>query len=143
MRVRLRDVEPADLPVLFEHQRDPVSIEMAAVPGRERESFMTHWQAVLADETIRVQAVIADDRLAGNVVSFVRDGRREVGYWIGREFWGAGVASAALAAFLEVETERPLYAGVVPHNAGSLRVLAKCGFAVCGEEDGRVILRLD
>jgi RimJ/RimL family protein N-acetyltransferase len=143
MQVRLRDVEPADLPVLFEHQRDPVSIEMATVPAREHESFMTHWQAVLADETIRTQAVIADDRLAGNVVSFVRDGRREVGYWLGREFWGAGVASAALAAFLEGETERPLYAGVVPHNAGSLRVLAKCGFAVCGEEDGRVILRLD
>ena len=143
MQVRLRDVEPADLPVLFEHQADPVSIEMAAVPAREHESFMTHWQEVLADETIRTQAVIADDRLAGNVVSFVRDGRREVGYWLGREFWGAGVASAALAAFLEGETERPLYAGAVPHNAGSLRVLAKCGFAVCGEEDGRVILRLD
>jgi RimJ/RimL family protein N-acetyltransferase len=143
MKVALRDVEPADLPVLFEHQRDPAANEMAAFPAREREAFMAHWERILADETVRVQAIVADGRLAGNVVSFEHDGRREVGYWIGREFWGGGVASAALAAFLEGETARPLYAGVARHNAASLRVLAKCGFAVCGEEDDRVILRLD
>ena len=143
MKVTLRDVQPADLPVLFEHQRDPAANEMAAFPAREREAFMAHWERILADETVRVQAIVADGRLAGNVVSFEHDGRREVGYWIGREFWGGGVASAALAAFLEGETARPLYAGVARHNAASLRVLAKCGFAVCGEEDDRVILRLD
>ena len=143
MKVTLRDVQPADLPVLFEHQRDPAANEMAAFPAREREAFMAHWERILADETVRAQAIVADGRLAGNVVSFEHDGRREVGYWIGREFWGGGVASAALAAFLEGETARPLYAGVARHNAASLRVLAKCGFAVCGEEDDRVILRLD
>jgi RimJ/RimL family protein N-acetyltransferase len=91
---------------------------------------------------VRVQAVVADGRLAGNVLSFVHDGRREVGYWIGREFWGAGVATAALAAFLDLETARPLYAGVARWNAGSLRVLEKCGFAVCAEEGDEVTLRL-
>jgi RimJ/RimL family protein N-acetyltransferase len=143
MRVGLRDVEPADLPVLFEHQRDPIAGAMAAFPAREREAFMAHWEAILADGTVRVQAVVADGRLAGNVLSFVRDGRREVGYWIGREFWGGGVASAALAAFLEGETARPLYAGVARHNAASLRVLEKCGFAACGEDGDLLVLRLD
>ena len=76
------------------------------------------------------------------MLSFEREGRREVGYWIGRDHWGRGVATAALVAFLGEETTRPLHAGVEPQNGGSLRVLAKCGFAVCGEEDGLVILRL-
>jgi RimJ/RimL family protein N-acetyltransferase len=143
MNVRLRDVEPADLPVLFEHQADPVASAMAAFPSREREAFMAHWERILAEATVRPQAIIADGRLAGNVVSFDRDGRREVGYWIGREFWGAGIATAGLAEFLRVETTRPLYAGVARENAGSLRVLEKCGFAACGEEDDFVILRLD
>jgi RimJ/RimL family protein N-acetyltransferase len=143
MKVRLRDVEPADLPTLFEHQRDPVATEMAGFPARDRPAFMAHWERILADPTLRAQAIVADGRLAGNVVSFEHDGRREVGYWIGREFWGGGVATAALAAFLDLETARPLFAGVARWNAGSLRVLEKCGFAVCGDEDDEVTLRLD
>ena len=143
VRVRLREIEPADLPVLFEHQRDPVANAMAAFPPRERDEFMAHWERILADPEALIRAVEVDGRLAGNVVSFVRDGQREVGYWIGREFWGGGVATAALAAFLDLETERPLYAGVARWNAGSLRVLAKNGFAACGDEGDLVILRLD
>ena len=143
VHVTLRDVEPADLPVLFEHQDDRPANEMAAFPARERQAFMAHWVRILADETVRVQAIVAGGRLAGNVLSFEHDGRREVGYWIGREFWGAGVATAALAAFLDLETARPLYAGVARWNARPLRVLEKCGFAVCAEEGDEVTLRLD
>ena len=143
VHVRLRDVEPADLPVLYEHQRDPVANEMAAFPAREREAFMAHWERILADPAVVARAIVADGRLAGNVVSFERDGRREVGYWIARELWGAGIATAALAGFLRVETRRPLYAGVARANAGSLRVLEKCGFAVCGDEGDLLLLRLD
>jgi RimJ/RimL family protein N-acetyltransferase len=143
MKVELREVRAADLPVLFEHQADPVATEMAAFPSREREEFMEHWQRILANKSGFIRAVVADGRLAGNVLSFDRDGEREVGYWIGREFWGAGIATAALAAFLEIETTRPLYAGVAPHNVGSLRVLEKCGFAVQGHDGDHVILRLD
>jgi RimJ/RimL family protein N-acetyltransferase len=143
MTVSLRVVEPTDLPVLYEHQRDPLASAMAAFAARERDAFMAHWERILADPEVRVRAVEVDGRLAGNVLSFVHDGRREVGYWIGREFWGGGVATAALAAFLDLETERPLYAGVARWNAGSLRVLEKHGFAACGEDGDLLILRLD
>jgi RimJ/RimL family protein N-acetyltransferase len=142
MKVELRAVEPADLPVLYEHQADPVAASMAAFPSRDREAFMAHWERILADETVVVRAIVADGALAGNVLSFDRDAVREVGYWLGREFWGSGIATAALVAFLRIETTRPLYAGVARHNAGSLRVLAKCGFVAGGEEDDRVLLRL-
>jgi RimJ/RimL family protein N-acetyltransferase len=143
MNVSLRPVEPADLPVLFEHQRDPVANVMAGVPARDRPAFTAHWERILADPTVVVRAIVADGRLAGNVVSFERDGRREVGYWIERELWGGGIATAALAEFLRVETRRPLYAGVVRQNGGSLRVLEKCGFAACGDDGDRILLRLD
>jgi RimJ/RimL family protein N-acetyltransferase len=138
----LRAVEPTDLPIFFEHQRDPVALLMAGMPGRDLEAFNEHWTRILADDTVRIRTVLVDGQVAGNVLSFERGGRREVGYWIGRDHWGRGVATAALAAFLGEEKARPLHAGVVPENGGSLRVLAKCGFAVCGEEDGLVILRL-
>lgn len=140
--VALRPVEPADLPIFFEYQRDPAGIVMAGVGGRDREAFDEHWAKILADDTGRIRTIVAGGQVAGYVLSFERDGRREVGYWIGRDHWGRGVATAALVAFLGEEETRPLHAGVLPANLGSLRVLEKCGFTVVGEEDGLVILRL-
>ena len=142
-RVILRAVEPADLPIFFEHQRDPVALVMAGMPRpraarRSTSTGRGSWPTTPS----RIRTIVADGEVAGNVLSFERDGRREVGYWIGRDHWGRGVATAALVAFLGEEEARPLHAGVEPHNGGSLRVLEKCGFAVCGEEDGLVILRL-
>jgi RimJ/RimL family protein N-acetyltransferase len=141
--VTLRPVEPADLPILFEHQRDAAGIAMAGVGGRDREAFDQHWAKILADDDSLIRTVLAGGDVAGHVLSFERDGRREVGYWLGRDHWGRGVATAALVAFLGEERTRPLYAGVLPANGGSLRVLEKCGFSVLGEDDeGLVILRL-
>ena len=142
MTVTLRPVEPADLPILFEHQRDPVANAMSGVPARDHAAFTAHWERIMADETVVIRAVVADGRLAGSVLSFLHDGRREVGYWIAREHWGGGIASAALAAFLAVETRRPLYAGVLESNQGSLRVLEKCGFERAGTEGDMITLVL-
>ena len=74
--------------------------------------------------------------VAGNIVGFPHGGEREVGYWIGRPYWGRGVATAALRMFLGHERTRPLFAHVATHNAGSIRVLEKNGFVRCGEEQG-------
>ncbi len=72
--------------------------------------------------------------MAGNVVSFELAGTRNVGYWIGRQYWGKGIATTALAAFLDQVQARPLYAHVAKHNRASLRVLEKCGFTIFGED---------
>jgi RimJ/RimL family protein N-acetyltransferase len=141
--VALRLVEPADLPIHFEQQRDPASIAMSGAGGRDRTAFEEHWAKILADDDTLIRTILVGGEVAGYVLSFERDGRREVGYWIARDHWGRGVATAALVAFLGEEKARPLHAGVLPANGGSLRVLEKCGFAVVGEdEDGLVILRL-
>ena len=144
--VRLRGVSEDDLPIFFEHQQDPEANRLAAFPSRERDAFMTHWHTILNNAAADVRTVLLDGQVAGNVVAFDFEGRREVGYWIGRTFWGKGVATRALRAFLEEVTERPLYAGVVEHNVASIRVLEKCGFTIsedqAGDEDGHVLMRL-
>jgi RimJ/RimL family protein N-acetyltransferase len=55
-----------------------------------------------------------------------------VGYWLGKEFWGKGIATAALSQLLEICDERPVYAYVATRNIASIRVLEKCGFSVYG-----------
>jgi RimJ/RimL family protein N-acetyltransferase len=145
--VELRAVEPRDLDAHFEQQRDPASSRLAAVPARDRAAFDAHWARILADPATVVRTVVADGAVAGSAVSFLRDGRRWVGYWIGREHWGRGVGSAALAALLGELPERPLYATVAEHNGASRRILEKAGFVPVGEQrDGGVrllVLRLD
>jgi len=130
--MRLRPVVEADLEAFYEQQADPESVELAALAARSREEHFPHWRKSLADETTLARTIDIDGVAAGHIVSFLRDGLepREVGYWIAREYWGRGVATAALAAFLEEETRRPLTAGVAIHNIASRRVLEKCGFTV-------------
>src|SRR3954467_8791343 len=98
---------------------------MGAVPPREHDDHMAHWRKVLADESANVRTIVVDGEVAGHVVSFLRDGvgDREVGYWVASSMGGRGVASAALAAFLQEETRRPLIATVAVHNPASRRVL--------------------
>jgi RimJ/RimL family protein N-acetyltransferase len=133
--VRLRPVREIDLPILFVYQRDPEAVSLSGVSGRDHDAFMQHWRALLINPRVLVRAILAGDALAGHVLSFDFQGRREVGYWLGREFWGKGFASAALAEFLELEPFRPLYGAVATHNAASFRVLQKCGFRPCSELD--------
>ncbi len=102
-KIALRNVAADDLTLFFEHQRDPEAVAMVAFQPRERIAFAEHWAKLLADVTIMKKTVLADDRVAGHVVSFNWKGKREVGYWIDRAFWGRGVATAAVAAFLRLE----------------------------------------
>jgi RimJ/RimL family protein N-acetyltransferase len=132
--VTLRDVRQGDLPVFFEHQLDPEATRMAAFEARDQDAFTAHWSKVLGDDAIDKKTILVDGQVAGNVVSWEQDGRREVGYWIGRKYWGGGVATRALSKFLDLVKTRPLYAHVAKHNAASIRVLEKCGFTVVGSD---------
>ena len=137
MAVRLRAVEPDDLAVFYEHQLDEEAAAMAAFASRDREAFDAHWRRILEDERVAARTIVADDEVVGNVGAWwADDGDRLVGYWIGKEFWGRGIATAALDAFLAEELTRPLRARVSDRNAGSIRVLEKCGFRLVAREDG-------
>src|SRR5688500_429667 len=133
--VRLREVEPNDLTIFYEQQLDAAATRMAAFPSRDRAAFDDHWATnILGSPAAVIQTILVDGQVAGNIGSWPQDGARLVGYWIGNEYWGKGVATRALAAFLHLVTERPLHAHVARHNIGSIRVLEKCGFSLEREE---------
>lgn len=132
--VTLRDVTPADLPVFFRHQLDREAIEMVGWVSRSEEEFRAHWAKTANDPACRRLTVLVEGAPAGYVGSFERLGKREVCYWLGREHWGKGAATAALQEFMKGEGQRPLYARVVEWNRGSVRVLEKCGFVLDGAD---------
>ena len=108
---------------------------MADFPPRDREVFDAHWKRILADETLTQKTIVFEGQVAGNVGSWEQDGRRLVGYWLGKEFWGKGLATKALAELVRELDTRPLYAYVAKTNVGSIRVLEKCGFVRSEEDD--------
>jgi RimJ/RimL family protein N-acetyltransferase len=131
----LRDVLESDLPVFFEHQSDPEATAMADFPPRDREAFDAHWERILADPALVKKTIVFEDQVAGNAVSWEQDGRRLVGYWVGKEFWGKGLATQALTELIDELGTRPLYAYVAKTNIGSIRVLEKCGFVRSDEDE--------
>lgn len=137
--VLLREVREADLPLFFEQQLDPEANIMAAFVAEDptdREAFRGHWARILSDASITTLTIVVDGQVAGHIASFEQFGKPSVSYWLGRDYWGRGIATRALAELLRRIPTRPLYARAAKDNRGSLRVLEKCGFTICGEDTG-------
>jgi RimJ/RimL family protein N-acetyltransferase len=99
----LRELDDADLDTLFEWERDPRAVHMAAFTRKDpasREAFDAHYQRIRNDDSITLRAVDDGGGLVGVVGSFTVEGDREVSYWIDPARWGEGLATAALAQLL-------------------------------------------
>jgi RimJ/RimL family protein N-acetyltransferase len=136
----LRDIEADDLLIFFEQQLDQEANYMAAFTAKDptnQEAYIAHWHRNLADKTTINKTVVFDGQVVGSVSSYENDGKPEVTYWLGKEYWGKGIATRALREFLAQHNKtRPIYARIAKDNLGSRRVLEKCGFTIIGESRG-------
>lgn len=137
--VTLRPSTSADAPILFRIESDPGARRMAAFGGGDSDSeaaFQTSWERKLSDRTALARTVLWNGQIVGSVTQFELFQKPSVAYWIGREFWGRGIATRALGVLLEECPVRPLYARVAKDNLASRRVLENCGFELSGEDRG-------
>lgn len=136
----LRDVVNDDLPIFFEQQLNQEANYMAAFTTKDpanQEAFTAHWHRILADPTVIIKTIIFNRQIARSVLSYEDEGKPEVSYWLGKEYWSKGIATWALTEFLaHIHKIRPIYARVAKDNFGSRRVLEKCGFTVISESKG-------
>jgi RimJ/RimL family protein N-acetyltransferase len=139
--VPLREVRSEDIPVFHEYQADPEATALAGVPARDRDAYEAHWAKLRADPDVLLRTIATDDgAVAGQLLSFPREGIREIGYWLGRSFWGRGIATAALAEFLPLVSERPVYGVVSESNVASRRVLERNGFVLVERRERESLL---
>ena len=156
MQCVLREVRDEDLATLFEQWADPVAAHMAAFTAADHmdpDAFERRWSRLRADPTLITRAIVVDGEVVGTIGSWGDPDEREITYWIGRSYWGKGIATCALDAFLAVDPSRPLRARVAADNVASCRVLVKCGFRVIATDRGfaearsseieELVLRLD
>jgi RimJ/RimL family protein N-acetyltransferase len=141
--ILLRSLAADDIAGLFVFHADKQAAWQAGGgSGPEDEpAFTLRMENLMAadPEDAAVQVIEEDGTLCGYIGYFKRNSPdREVCYWIGAEFSGRGIATAALRRLLpEMATKfpgQPLLARVVHGNDASVRVLEKCGFVAIGEE---------
>ncbi len=137
--IELREVQDSDLPIFWAQLSDTAAQEMAAVTRDyhyDRPAFDRHWAKVRSESAITVRTVVSGDTVVGHVAAFGPSAEREVTYWIDPSHWGKGIATEALLLLTRLEDVRPLHAHAVADNAGSIRVLEKCGFRVTSRSKG-------
>ena len=137
--LQLRPVMTSDLPIFFVQQQDAEARHMAAFVSKDphdEAAFRAHWGKILADSNILIRTILFNEQVAGYVLTHGWFGDLEVTYWLGKAFWGKGIATQALTAFLQEQPVRPLAARVAHDNIASRRVLQKCGFVITDTDKG-------
>ena len=133
--IAIREVEPSDLNTFYEHQLDPEANRMAAFvckDPRDKAAFDAHWDKILNSPQITKRTIVAEGQVVGHISCYPDGENMELTYWLGREFWGRGLATQALTRMLYIVVDRPIFARAAADNVGSIRVLQKCGFKIIG-----------
>jgi ribosomal-protein-alanine N-acetyltransferase len=98
------------------------------------------WIRISIEDDPSSFAVEVDGRLAGATALELYPAERrhtaELGYWLGRDYWGRGIATAVCAGMTQHAFEHfmlvRVQAEVYGPNAASVRVLEKCGYQLEG-----------
>lgn len=150
----LESLKSEHLDALFALKNDPEVLRW--VPGvypLDREAFGKKYLRWLQGPSLQDGSfvILSGAEILGEVAYFHREGREgcELGYFVGRSWWGRGIASTALRLCLinmrGFGLSGLVYASHAPENLASGRVLEKAGFERAGEVgfpqlDGSVVM---
>lgn len=127
----LRVVQESDISIFFQHQLDPVAGWQVAFTHEnptDEVAFNVHIAKALNDETVVMRTIVFESQVVGYVTKYEIEKAPQIGFVLGREFWGKGIATQALREFLSLITQRPIYARTAFDNQASMHVLKRLGF---------------
>jgi ribosomal-protein-alanine N-acetyltransferase len=151
-RLLLRPPEPRDVPAIVTWIGDwDVAKNLASCPHPYREEhaqeFLVRAAEGRAKGTDFAFAITrrADGAYMGQIGLHLKDGRFEVGYWLGKPFWKQGFASeaarrVALFGFKSLKAES-IWAGWFHDNPASGHVLEKLGCKPDGQSPRNCLAR--
>lgn len=145
-RLKLRPLAEGDAPRLTQLLDDWEVVRLTAlIPHPYTEADGREFVATMANKcAARLGVALALERTADGLVLGVvgfgleRDGTPELGYWLGRDYWGQGYATEALRRlvrhlFEDLGVSR-VWASSHPDNHASRRVQEKAGLTAAGFE---------
>ena len=135
----LTKTEENDLNAFFQFQLDKEANYLAAFTAKDpndKAAYIEKYSKFLTDPLITSRTIKVNGEIIGTISKYVMENEAGITYWLGRKFWGQGIATAALKDFLKIEKTRPIYGRVAFDNYGSQKVLEKCGFIKIGTDKG-------
>jgi RimJ/RimL family protein N-acetyltransferase len=134
-RVRLRPLCEGDIDDLFAILSDPeVMRYWSCPPLTERSQAEEHYRKNVGEDAL-CWGVTRGGSLIGTVSLYALERqceRAEIGYLLGREHWGKGLASEAVSLVIDLAfgplNLRRLEADIDPRNTASARLLERLGF---------------
>jgi RimJ/RimL family protein N-acetyltransferase len=145
--VYLSPVRENDKAAVTEYLSDrDIHLNTLTIPYPYTEADAEIWIRKRLEHTQRVGHVVsfvirnADDKVIGGVgadnLDPNSDYKAEIGYWLAKPYWGTGIMTEALGAFIDYAFAKfdlvKLVAHVFELNTGSARVLEKNGFKLEG-----------
>jgi [ribosomal protein S5]-alanine N-acetyltransferase len=137
--IKLEKTKESDLISFFHFQLDSEANHLAAFmpkDSKDKTAYLERYTKYLSDPTINMRTIKVGDVIVGSISKFEIENEAEITYWIDKQFWGRGIATAALKTFLEIEKSRPIHGRVAFDNYGSQKILEKCGFVKIGTDKG-------
>ena len=130
-RLLLRRARPEDAAAMHRIMSDPQAMRYWSTPPHSSMAETERWMASM----VEIDAAIGDDFIVtqnGRLVGKLGAWRLpEIGFLIGRDHWGQGIAMEAVTAFIARRRglgSSELTADVDPRNSASLRLLERAGF---------------
>lgn len=146
-RLTVRPFRETDTDALFPILSDPVVMRYIEPPFTYEQTADFLRQAGLCHPPL-VYAVVrtADDTLLGHLIWHPYDGHSyELGWVLGREFWGQGYANELTEALISFARPRGIPALVMecgPDQAATVHIAEKHGFVFVGQQDNLAVYRL-
>jgi RimJ/RimL family protein N-acetyltransferase len=139
-RLKLRRLRMSDAPRIAQFCNDPgVGRMLAQTPLPYLEAAAEGWIMIARARAPGAHYTFAVDIEGEGIIGCVgahaqKDGGFEIGYWFGRPYWGQGLGTEAVGAFIgAARALGPLTAGHFVDNPASGRLLRKVGFDYTGE----------
>ena len=147
-RLILRPWREEDAPALYREARDPqVGPSAGWKPHASLEESREILRTVLSEPGTFAVILRETGEPVGSVGVFPTElpegkGESEIGYWIGRPYWGQGLIPEAVRELqrwcFQDRGESRLWCGHFPGNDQSRRVIEKCGFTYVCQDSPRV-----
>ncbi|KZN29308.1 MULTISPECIES: GNAT family N-acetyltransferase [Pseudoalteromonas] len=137
--VTLRKLKKTDQAYLVRHLNDAKVTQYlsARIPQPYTQQDASWWLEIGCEQNAINRAIEIDGQFCGVIGAYLPESNllstaAEIGYWVGHEFWGMGVATQAVMLFTTlifndsdvVELINP----VSSPNKASIRVMEKAGF---------------
>jgi RimJ/RimL family protein N-acetyltransferase len=104
--------------------------------------FYQHYRAIVDKKKLSIFAIRVDGNFAGAVEIADQIDHYAIGYWMGVDYRGQGIATEAIKSVLNQFNNKPVFADTLIDNPASFRVLERLGFVLEWTNDKSRFYRL-